>query len=494
VFLVLFNSYSFIFIFFPVVFSVFYISTNAKMSILRKYVLVLSSLVFYGQWNLSNLWVLLFSIVVNYGISKNIRNEQEELVSNLSLVWLTVGIIINIAVLVYYKYLNFIASTVTSIFGWSFVPWDVALPLGISFFTFQQIIYHVDLYRGVTRPANIFDYAVCVTFFPHLIAGPIIKYSKLFPQLQDSSQFRVHSRYVAAGVGYFVIGLMKKVLLADNLSPLADKAFSISLQHLPLSSPDAWAGALAYTLQLYFDFSGYSDMAIGLGLFFGIELPLNFNSPYKAVSIVDFWRRWHMTLSYFLRDYLYIPLGGNRRGPGRRYLNLMLTMLIGGFWHGAGWTFIVWGVMHGMGLCLTHWSKTWLVESSQLRRFLAIPGVCRGLTLLFLIFAWVVFRAENLDSALYIWRAMVGQGDGWSLSAPWLKVVWLVPSLIIALFMPNCQQIMCNFRSLFEYYSSPKLSSLYFRPTAVWGAVVAAGLFSSVLLLSKNTKFLYFDF
>ena len=284
------------------------------------------------------------------------------------------------------------------------------LPLGISFFTFQKIAYLVDAYRGEVRAGGFLSFALFVTFFPQLIAGPIVHHSEVIPQFGQKSTYRPNLDNLSMGIGIFVLGLAKKTVLADSIATYATPVFRAAQAGADPTLFEAWGGALAYTFQLYFDFSGYSDMAIGLALMFNIRLPINFNSPYKATNIIDFWRRWHITLSRFLRDYLYIPLGGNRHGVARRYANLMLTMLLGGLWHGAGWTFIVWGGLHGIFLVINHFWHALGVGSATTSG--ARPGsdgsAARTITFLAVMVAWVFFRAEDFDAATRILAGMAG--------------------------------------------------------------------------------------
>jgi len=488
----LFNSTIFIFAFFPVTLFLFYLFANVAESPWRRHFIIIASLFFYSQWNLMNLPVILVSIAANYALSRKLTRNDSMRSVDTPRQWLILGLIFNISLLVYFKYTNFFLATFSSLTALATPHLDITLPLGISFFTFQQIIYLTDLYKGRTGPANLTDYAVCVCFFPHLIAGPIIQYRNLLPQLSSPIQFKVQAPYVAAGIGYFTLGLAKKLFLADRLAPFADNVFTQALQGASLSTPEAWVGAIAYTLQLYFDFSAYSDMAIGLGLCFGIELPVNFNSPYKATSIVDFWRRWHITLSYFLRNYLYIPLGGNRCGPARHHLNLILTMLLGGLWHGAGWTFILWGLLHGLALSLTHWwRRRDLTGSKRLRE---IPQLAQALTLLFVVIAWTPFRAETIQATMTMWKAMAGFGSGWALPNGILSIPCIALGLALALLAPNSQEIMGRFRSRYELYSLPSLSVLRWNATPTWAVLVGLIFFASVITLSQSSKFLYFDF
>ena len=490
----LFNSTVFIFVFFPATLFLFFLFANVGESHWRKHFIIVASLFFYSQWDVTNLLVIFLSIAFNYAVSLKLRCEGNNLPSVSAKRWLALGITLNIALLFYFKYVNFFLATWGQLTGIPVAPLNIVLPLGISFFTFQQIIYIYDLYKGRTCPANFIDYVVCVCFFPHLIAGPIIKYRNLLPQLASPLQCRVHAPYLASGICFFTLGLAKKLLLADSLAPFADTAFTLAGNGSALSTLMAWTGALAYTLQLYFDFSGYSDMAVGLGLCFGIELPVNFNSPYKAVSVVDFWRRWHITLSQFLRDYLYIPLGGNRLGPFRHSLNLMLTMFLGGLWHGAGWTFMLWGLLHGAALCVNHW---WRVQRlpgySVLERRRVLGQIA---TMLFVVLAWVPFRAESLGASLVVWKAMAGCNQGFALAVPvpLPAVFWLVLGVGVAVFAPNSQEIMGRFRSRFELYSIPDFGKLRWSPSFAWALVAGVVFFVTTVTLSTGSKFLYFDF
>ncbi|MFH2135460.1 MAG: MBOAT family O-acyltransferase, partial [Pseudomonadota bacterium] len=326
---------------------------------------------------------------------------------------LTFAITANLLLLAYYKYANFCLSSVNDLAGSSLSLGEIILPLGISFFTFTQIAFLVDTWQGKVKEYNFVHYVLFVTYFPHLIAGPVLHHKDMMPQFAHASTYRINWDNVATGLLLFTLGLCKKVLLADSLAPYATAIFDgaqhgLSTGILP-TIYEAWSGALAYTLQIYFDFSGYTDMALGIALMFNIRLPINFNSPYKATSIIDFWRRWHITLSTFLRDYLYIPLGGNRKGKMRRYGNLLATMLLGGLWHGAGWTFVVWGALHGVYLTINHlWRE--LVSERYLRWAPGWLSTLTGGTLTFIavVAAWVVFRADNMPQAMVMLNAMFG--------------------------------------------------------------------------------------
>ena len=340
----LFNSYLFIFVYLPIVFMVFFL-IGYRNRILAAGWLACASFIFYAWWSPTYSLLLLASIGFNYlcGSAISIRSATKR--GQRILVF---AIAVNLTVLCYFKYAIFLLSSIEAVSSGFHPALNITLPLGISFFTFTQIAFLVDAYRGLAKEYSPVHYLLFVTYFPHLIAGPIIHHKQMMPQFHEKRTYRLDWMHVAMGLSYFAIGLAKKELLADNLAPYADRIFHAVDRGFHPDFVYAWTSVLAYAFQLYFDFSGYCDMAIGISWLFGIALPVNFNSPYKAVNIVDFWRRWHITLSSFLRDYLYFPLGGNRKGKALRYRNLMLTMLLGGLWHGASWTFVLWGGLHGV--------------------------------------------------------------------------------------------------------------------------------------------------
>ncbi len=397
----LFNSIPFITIFLPICLIAFYLAvrTNTRIAL---YTLIVFSLVFYAYWNPPFVLLIIASICINFQIGSTLQKLQSGGAKKLLL---ATGIILNISCIGYFKYANFFIDIANSATGGSTSYLDLVLPLGISFFTFQQIAYLVDVYQHKVSKSSFTNYAFFISFFPQLIAGPIVHHSKIIPQLSTERFSRFNNTAFFDGLTIFLLGLAKKVLLADQFAMYADVGFAAAAAGEDLSLLEAWGCALAYTFQLYFDFSGYSDMAIGLARMFNIELPMNFNSPYKARNIIDFWRRWHITLSEFLRDYLYIPLGGSRLGPLRRHVNLMLTMLIGGLWHGAGWSFVLWGGWHGLALVVNHmWLKVRGDRASgRIRNFF-----CWTLTFLVVVIGWVLFRAENVNDAVSIYRGMIG--------------------------------------------------------------------------------------
>jgi alginate O-acetyltransferase complex protein AlgI len=408
----LFNSYGFIFLFLPIVFLGFFQLSRINHAYAAAW-LALSSLFFYGYWNPAYVGLLLGSIMCNYAFGMWIAKAGVQHVVVRKKQALVFAVAANLLLLGYFKYANFFLSSANSLVGSHLSLGNIILPLGISFFTFTQIAFLVDTYQGKVKEYNFVHYVLFVTYFPHLIAGPVLHHKDMMPQFAHASTYRINWDRVADGLLLFTLGLCKKVLWADSLATFATAIFDgtqhgIATGTLP-TIYEAWSGALAYTLQIYFDFSGYTDMALGVALMFGIRLPINFNSPYKSTSIIEFWRRWHITLSTFLRDYLYIPLGGNRHGKLRRYANLLTTMLLGGLWHGAGWTFVIWGALHGVYLIINNlWRE--LVSERFLRWVPNWLGALTGgaLTFIAVVAAWVIFRAGNMAQALVILKAMFG--------------------------------------------------------------------------------------
>ena len=397
----LFNSYEFIFAFLPITFFIYFYLNHKRLTEASKAFLVFSSLFFYSWWNIAYLPIILTSMLFNYVVGTSLNKEQEEghhRFSKKSL--LAFGIVSNIALLAYFKYMDFFIENINLVSGSTIDLLQLALPLAISFFTFQQIAYLVDSYRGETAEYDFLNYSLFVTFFPQLIAGPIVHHSEMMPQFAKTRNKVKNYRNIAMGLFIFSIGLFKKVVIADTFATWATNGFDIAPT---LNLFAAWATSLSYTFQLYFDFSGYTDIAIGIALLFNIKLPINFNSPYKATNIQDFWRRWHITLSRFLKDYIYIPLGGNRKGEFRTYTNLMATFILGGIWHGAGWTFMFWGFLHGAALVI---HRAWSKLGFKLWTWLAWL-----ITFNFINIAWVFFRAKEWDDALKVLGGMFSLND-----------------------------------------------------------------------------------
>ena len=477
----LFNSYLFIFVFLPIAL-LGYFAANRFGTQAPVIWLVLASLVFYSFSNWPFVALLLASIAFNYLIgrlliSRNLRERPRFAV-------LTAGVAGDLLALGIFKYAGFVAANINAVFSMSIVV-NILLPVGISFYTFTQIAFLVDAYRGKVAHYALPHYALFVTYFPHLIAGPILHHRDMIPQFESAHAKQPNPRLILYGLIIFGIGLSKKTVLADGIQPLVSLAFH---QASP-SFDQAWIGALAYTFQLYFDFSGYSDMAIGISLMFGIFLPLNFNSPYKATSIIDFWRRWHMTLSQFLRDYLYIPLGGNRHGPLLRYVNLMITMLLGGLWHGAAWTFVIWGALHGLFLCINH---AWINYGPPIPRSLKRPAGVASFLLTFLavVIAWVFFRADSPASALSVLSRMVDPSHVVFGRTEMVQSGLIAVYAALAWFAPNTQSIVgydhAN-RSVGEV-----IGTFSARPALLYGG--AAAFAFGVLAIQQHSEFIYFRF
>ena len=477
----LFNSYAFIFVFLPVVL-LGYFAANRLSATAPVIWLALASLVFYSFSNWPFVALLLASIAFNYLIgwlliSRDLREGPR-------FAALSAGVAGDLMTLGVFKYAGFVAANVNTLFSTSFAV-NILLPVGISFYTFTQIAFLVDAYRGKVAHYALPHYALFVTYFPHLIAGPILHHRDMIPQFESADAKKPNPRLILYGLIIFGVGLFKKTGLADGIQPLVATAFH---QASP-SFDQAWIGALAYTFQLYFDFSGYSDMAIGISLMFGIFLPLNFNSPYKATSIIDFWRRWHMTLSQFLRDYLYIPLGGNRHGSLLRYTNLMITMLLGGLWHGAAWTFAVWGGLHGLYLCINHaWINYGPPLPARLRRPANIASFL--MTFLAVVVAWVFFRADSLASALSVLSRMADPGQIVFGRTEMVQCVLIAIYAAIAWYAPNTQEIVGydhKNRSVGEAIDAWRV-----RPALLYAG--AAAFAFGVLGIQQHSEFIYFRF
>jgi alginate O-acetyltransferase complex protein AlgI len=449
----LFSSVTFIFQFLPVVLAGFLILQWLGFKTARMWWLVAASLGFYGWWNPPFVSLLILSMLGNFLLGLGLARRPNRLL-------LICGIGANLGALGYFKYANFFLVNIGGALGVETVPQNIILPLAISFFTFQQIAYLVDVHQGKAQDHNFIHYSLFISFFPQLIAGPIVHHKEVMPQFDRPGSLVINKENVLIGGAIFIIGLYKKVVFADGISIYADSAFNGVATGTEPGLIEAWAGALAYTFQIYFDFSGYSDMAIGLARIFGIILPLNFHSPYKATNIIDFWRRWHITLSRFFRDYVYFPLGGSRKGQMRQAVNIMITMLITGLWHGAGWSFIVWGGAHGILLMINHvWnSLRKSTTHSPLRLFAG-----RGLTFLTVVTGWVLFRAGSFDDSATMLSGMVGL-NGLGQSADYILLSsaypWFAGMLLICWFAPNTQEIFDRSEPAFDYDSTEKKTRL----------------------------------
>jgi D-alanyl-lipoteichoic acid acyltransferase DltB (MBOAT superfamily) len=393
----IFNSYYFILIFLPLV-AVIYFSVNKYISAKSAhFFLLLSSLFFMCLWNIYFTLILLLSVLFNYSCGSAMSNSDEGFSSKRKKIIFLIAVTGNILLLGFFKYTNFLLGSINSLFLTNLHTLNLLIPIGISFYTFMQLAWITDVYRYGGFRYNFISYCFYVTFFPYVISGPIAYHKEIIPQFESDKTSGFNIENLCRGLFIFSIGLLKKTVIADSLAIIADGGFGAPVA---LGFTEAWLTSLSFTMQLYFDFSGYTDMAIGVALIFNIKIPANFNSPYKSLDIREFWRRWHITLSRFMRDYIYISLGGNRSGEIKTLINLMMTFLIGGLWHGAAWTFVFWGFLHGSALVI---HRLWLKTGFHLNKFLAW-----FMTFNFVNAAWVFFRAKNFDDALNILKSMTG--------------------------------------------------------------------------------------
>ena len=501
----LFNSYEFLFLFLPVTLVGFFAFGRRSHAAAMAW-LVIASLFFYGWWYPPYLLVLVGSVGLNYSAGMLLARTTAARRRRRILALAVTG---DLVLLGYFKYAAFLVGSAATVFD---IDWSlpaIALPLGISFFTLTQIAFLVDTARGEARDYKFLHYLLFVSYFPHLIAGPILHHKELMPQLDRADIVHFSARRLSLGLSIFAVGLFKKTVIADSLAPYVGQVFDAAGHGVAPGAAEAWGAALAYTLQLYFDFSGYSDMAIGLARVIGVQLPLNFHSPYKATSIIEFWRRWHMTLARFLRDYVYIPLGGNRHGPSRRYLNLMLTMLIGGLWHGAGWNFVLWGGLHGLYLAANHAWRT-LAGVRVGASSIVYSALAGFLTFICVVVAWVPFRAGNFAATETLLASMVGW-HGWlpghigvvalfGESAPrwtgaWRWIAVLLPAVWL---LPNTQEFFSRYGTLplRRHADAPLVPILGFRwrLSSFWAYASAVIAVVAVLYCSRASEFIYFQF
>ena len=475
----LFNSYIFILAFLPVTLCVYFLLGKVSDRPFNKVFLVLASFVFYGYNNPWYVLIIFSSIVVNYLLSQGMLRSEGKLLRRCLLL---TGIAANLGVLFIFKYHDFFAENLKTALHLSLPLRHLALPLGISFFTFQQLSYVIDSYKKTVPRYDILDYSLFVTFFPQLIAGPIVLHSEVVPQFSDPRNRRFNADNFAPGLYGFARGLFKKVVVADTFAIAVETGFANALN---LNTPEAWFVAIGYTLQLYFDFSGYCDMATGIGLMFNIRIPINFNSPYKSLSIREFWQRWHITLSRFLTTYVYFPLGGSRRGTARTCLNLMIVFLLSGLWHGAGWLFLLWGLLHGAASVLYRLFR---------RQYDALhPALQWIATFTFVVIAWVFFRATSLSDAMAIVKSMfmmnfgpLRDGITSAFALPGglhpgynalMMMAWYILSLFACLGLPNVYE-----------------RTFRFRPTWINALTTVLLLVYCTLCLSHVSVFLYFNF
>lgn len=500
----LFNSLEYLLLFLPLVTIVYFYLNRFDWVTAAKVWLVLASFVFYCRLIPVFGVLLIASILFNFFMGRQIHRAIDRNTGN-SKVWLIFALAVNLGVLGYFKYANFFVDTVVALTGMNLSLAKIVLPLGISFFTFTQIAYLVDVYRRIAHEYNLIHYFLFVTYFPHLVAGPILHHKEMMPQFADARNNAVNWDNIFTGLFVFSLGLFKKVIVADQFALWANAGYGSERE---LIFHEAWITSLSYTMQIYFDFSGYTDMAIGASLMLNIKLPLNFNSPYKAVNIQDFWQRWHMTLSRWLRDYIYIPLGGNRQGPLRTYLNLVITFLLGGLWHGANWTFVVWGALHGAATAI---HKAWQGRGYRM------PGLLGwALTFFFVNITWIFFAADNFADAARVLRGMAGMngfGDGLpSGDGLWAAVYfnaaagsraeigafvdsmgntaavyfvawpWLLWWSAAALLLPNAIEM------------APRIIQRPLLPLVWISAALVPPLFVLTFMSSRITEFIYFNF
>jgi len=530
----LFSSIPFL-VFFAIVYLLVYMASKVNNSrSMQMWIILIASLFFYSYWNPPFLILLGLSVIVNYLLSVVIlKNHESSSKNNLPFYF---GLIFNLGLIAYYKYAYFLIDSINAMLSTNIaIRDDIFLPLGISFFTFQQIAFLIDCKKGLSKKYNFKEYTLFISFFPQLIAGPIVHHKEMMPQFEDTSKKLITYENFSVGLVLLAIGFFKKLVIADNAALICDPFFAKSTTQASLYFIDSWVGVLAYTFQIYFDFSGYCDMALGVARMLGIVLPINFFSPYKSRNISDFWRLWHITLSRFLRDYVYIPLGGNRKGKSRRYMNLMATMLVGGLWHGASWTFVVWGGLHGLYLVL-HQFWLFIIKSLNLfkkeSRIIASLGNFSSILLTFLAatFAWVFFRATTFDSAFEITQAMLGQSGMGTLKGSLtffsdgqfrgILNMFGIPEHInvkhyahlesflvlgviafIVFVLPNSVQIAEKYNPVIDpskvlaaYSEKFRKVNISFSPTIGWAVFIAVIFVFSVLNMTRTSPFLYFQF
>ncbi|MEH6582655.1 MAG: MBOAT family protein [Halioglobus sp.] len=509
----LFNSLHYLILFLPITWLVYQWLGRGQLSRFQLLWLVAASLFFYACWSPLFLGLMLASIGMNFLLGEAISDRRSRPL-------MILGVCLNLGILGYFKYTGFFLENLNTLTGMLVPMPAITLPLAISFFTFQQIAYLVDAYRGEAKDYSFQHYCLFVSFFPQLVAGPIVHHKEMMPQFDKPVLQKETRQNLQVGLTIIALGLFKKVVLADSLSVYVDPVFSQAGAGDAVSTLDAWLAVIAFSGQIYFDFSGYTDIAIGSARLFGIKLPENFFSPYKANSIIDFWRRWHITLSRFLRDYLYFTLGGNRQGIGKRYRNLAITMLLGGLWHGAHWNFVIWGGLHGLYLVINHGWRHVLPNNNSRPERLMTRLCYRLLTLAAVIFAWVYFRAESVQAANAVIGALFGQ-NSFGFSNAYLAVMSAQPAaeffallnpglpaytaavaivtgaFFLCLLAPNTQQWLSHYQPVLpsQHWPRARLELIpYWRPNAAYSAIIAMILFLSLLGMGSISEFIYFQF
>lgn len=487
----LFNSYIFILTFLPLTLLLFYLLNSFGLHMIAQTVLFLMSLLFYGYFNFKYVFILCLSIIINYLISKLLNNTWIVFHKKFILKCLLfAGIVLNISLIFYFKYYNFFIENITVLFQSAALPLkEIILPLGISFFTFQQISYLVDSYRGQTQSYTFLEYAVFVSFFPQLVAGPIVLHKEMIPQLREVSRKKVNYENLSLGLMLFSTGLFKKVIIADTLGKAVNLGFGLGSH---LSSLDGIVVMLSFTFQIYFDFSGYCDMATGIAKMFNLDLPMNFNAPYTSLSIPEFWERWHMSLTRFLREYIYFPLGGNRKGALRCYFNIFIVFLISGIWHGANWTFILWGVIHGIANILTRIFKGYWNKLHVAFQWLT--------TFAFINITWVFFKSDSVSQAFSILKQTFSF-NSLTLSSELVtsfsltEVTWFFNLIGVGILgRPMVQMAFILFSSLFICLNIKPCITWKHKPTLFTAVYVIFILSWSIFSLSEVSTFLYFNF
>ena len=468
----LFSSYEFLFCFLPITIIGYYLILNAKKVNMARGWLVIASLFFYGWFNIKYLPIIIVSILINFAIGKGIKKEDKY-----KKIYFIIGATFNVGLLCYFKYYDFFVENVNVLFKTNWTLKHLLLPLGISFFSFQQLSYLIDVYKGETKDYSLLNFSLFVTFFPQLIAGPIVLHSEIMPQFDDKEKQRLNWDNIASGIFMFSIGFFKKLVIADSFAVWATNGFDSTAS---LTFYQGWFVSLAYTMQIYFDFSGYSDMAVGIGKIFNIDLPANFLSPYKSTSISEFWRRWHITLGRALSTYVYKPLGGNRKGRVKTYINLLLTFLVSGLWHGAAWTFVFWGLLHGIASVI---DRLFRDNNWKINKY-----VSWFLTFMFVNCAWVFFRAATFERAFEILKAMFSIPSGGAFNMAGiitngsiiiigLVYILLVISLVVTLSFKNTYE-------LAETFDSTTINTVY----------VVILMMIGISFMPRISPFIYFNF
>jgi alginate O-acetyltransferase complex protein AlgI len=522
----LFNSHYFIILFLPLaVTSTFILGASGHKRLAIGF-LILASSFFYSLGSGSSLLLLAGSLIANYALGKEISRTK-----SFATLWL--GVLLNIIILGYFKYQNFFENILVETVGLGSVSGSLIFPLAISFFTLQQISFLVDVQRDRAQINDFLSYCLFVTFFPQLIAGPIFRYQQFTSQITKEFLDKFDNTNLAIGITIFSLGLFKKTVLADGIGPYSNEVFNSVAAGESVAFFQAWGGSLAYTFQIYFDFSAYSDMAVGLGRIFGIKIPVNFYSPYKATNIIDFWRRWHITLSSFLRDYIYIPLGGNRAGHIKQYRNIMCAMILAGVWHGSHWTYVAWGGLHGAYLVINHLWQTIVISKNEVMASQSEWGIflSRSLTFFAVVIAWVLFRAENMHVACEIYKGMIGL-NGVSIPLPLANLLggledhlqswgvvfsldgkrlfvrtymWVIISMITVWLSPNIYQFMHNFDPTFKQPFKSIMGEpskkygltnniLSWSPSKFWAISVSLILVVAIMAITSIEEFIYFKF